>query len=131
MPAATAGVVVRNRSAGSLRRCSEPPPSGGVSLTTAPESWRSRPAGGWWRARLAVLDQVQLPELNDGHRLPGREGTTTPAAVLMPIIDRPEGLTLLLTQRSDALPDHPGQISFPGGRTEPYDPDPAGTALRE
>ena len=71
---------------------------------------------------------MRLPELNDGHRLPGREGMTTPAAVLMPIVNRPEGLTLLLTQRSDALPDHPGQISFPGGRTESHDPTPAATA---
>jgi 8-oxo-dGTP pyrophosphatase MutT (NUDIX family) len=85
----------------------------------------------WLRARIAALDGVALPELNDGHRLPGREGMTTPAAVLMPIVDRPEGLTLLLTQRSDSLPDHPGQISFPGGRTEPYDRTPAETALRE
>jgi 8-oxo-dGTP pyrophosphatase MutT (NUDIX family) len=74
---------------------------------------------------------MELPELNDGHRLPGREGLTTPAAVLIPIVNRPEGLTLLLTQRSDALPDHPGQISFPGGRQEPEDPTSADTALRE
>ena len=85
----------------------------------------------WLRARIASLDLMRLPELNDGHRLPGREGITTPAAVLMPIVNRPEGLTLLLTQRSDSLPDHPGQISFPGGRTEPHDPTPADTALRE
>ena len=85
----------------------------------------------WLRARIATLDRMQLPELNDGLRLPGREGITTPAAVLMPIVDRPEGLTMLLTQRSDTLPDHPGQISFPGGRTEPHDRSPADTALRE
>src|SRR6187549_2241133 len=67
----------------------------------------------WLRSRIALLDRMELPELNDGHRLPGREGLTTPAAVLIPIVNRPEGLTLLLTQRSDSLPDHPGQISFP------------------
>jgi 8-oxo-dGTP pyrophosphatase MutT (NUDIX family) len=85
----------------------------------------------WLRLRISTLDRVRLPELNDGHRLPGREGVTTPAAVLMPIVNRADGLTLLLTQRSDSLPDHPGQISFPGGRTEPHDPTPADTALRE
>jgi 8-oxo-dGTP pyrophosphatase MutT (NUDIX family) len=51
--------------------------------------------------------------------------------VLIPIVNRPEGLTLLLTQRSDSLPDHPGQISFPGGRREPEDASSSATALRE
>jgi 8-oxo-dGTP pyrophosphatase MutT (NUDIX family) len=69
--------------------------------------------------------------MSDGFRLPGREGRVTPAGVLVPIINRPEGLTLLLTQRSADLPDHPGQISFPGGRAEPDDATIADTALRE
>lgn len=85
----------------------------------------------WLRDRIGLLQRLQLPQLNDGHRLPGREGQTTPAAVLMPIVNRPEGLTLLLTQRSDTLPDHPGQISFPGGRQESTDRSSAHTALRE
>jgi len=59
-------------------------------------------------------------------------GTTLrAAAVLVPVIDRPEGLTVLLTQRTEHLKNHPGQISFPGGRAEPGDADPAATALRE
>ena len=53
------------------------------------------------------------------------------AAVLVPLIDRPGGLTVLLTERAADLPDHPGQISFPGGRMEPEDADAAATALRE
>jgi 8-oxo-dGTP pyrophosphatase MutT (NUDIX family) len=85
----------------------------------------------WLRDRIARLQFLPLPQLNDGHRLPGREGKTTPAAVLIPIVNRPHGLTLLLTQRSDTLPDHPGQISFPGGRQETTDQSPAHTALRE
>lgn len=85
----------------------------------------------WLRERINRLQSMALPQLNDGHRLPGREGRTTPAAVLVPIVNRPEGLTLLLTQRSDTLPDHPGQISFPGGRQEDSDRSPAHTALRE
>ncbi len=45
--------------------------------------------------------------------------------------DRPEGATVLLTRRTAHLNSHAGQISFPGGRTEPEDPSPEDTALRE
>ena len=55
----------------------------------------------------------------------------TPASVLFPIVLRPGAPTVLLTQRTAHLKDHPGQISFPGGRAEPEDPSPAHTALRE
>ncbi len=55
----------------------------------------------------------------------------TPAAVLFPIVTRPQGYQVLLTQRTDHLRDHPGQISFPGGRMEPEDASPLHTALRE
>ena len=54
------------------------------------------------------------------------------ASVLVPLVERPAGgLTVLLTQRTDHLTDHPGQIAFPGGRAEPDDVDAAATALRE
>ena len=55
----------------------------------------------------------------------------TPASVLFPIVLRPGQPTVLLTQRTAHLKDHPGQISFPGGRAEPEDSSPAHTALRE
>ncbi len=55
----------------------------------------------------------------------------TPAAVLVPLVDRPGGLTVLLTQRTAHLHDHAGQISFPGGRVEPEDPSHQAAALRE
>ncbi len=62
----------------------------------------------------------------------GREtATLIPAAVLVPIVDRAEGLTVLFTQRTEQLKSHSGQVSFPGGRTEPDDPSPEFTALRE
>jgi 8-oxo-dGTP pyrophosphatase MutT (NUDIX family) len=54
-----------------------------------------------------------------------------PAAVLIPLVARPEGLTMLLTQRTAHLNTHAGQISFPGGRAEKEDASPADTALRE
>ncbi len=53
------------------------------------------------------------------------------AAVLVPIVEREAELTLLLTQRTDHLDDHAGQISFPGGRIETGDDGPEGAALRE
>jgi len=55
----------------------------------------------------------------------------TPAGVLIPIIERRDGLSVLLTQRSPDLKAHAGQVSFPGGRMEPGDADIAATALRE
>lgn len=55
----------------------------------------------------------------------------TPAAVLVALVERPAGLTVLLTRRTDHLQDHAGQISFPGGRVESNDADAVATALRE
>ncbi|MBS3935672.1 MAG: CoA pyrophosphatase [Sulfuritalea sp.] len=67
---------------------------------------------------------------------PGREppvgsGAALPAAVLVPIVVRQSGLTVLLTQRTAHLRDHAGQISFPGGRCEAGEDSPVATALRE
>ena len=59
------------------------------------------------------------------------QGNLTPAAVLVPLVDRPSGLTVLLTQRTAHLNDHAGQISFPGGRVELDDPSHQAAALRE
>ncbi len=53
-----------------------------------------------------------------------------PAAVLIPVIARPVP-TILLTQRSSDMPDHSGQIAFPGGKIEPGDATPLDAALRE
>jgi 8-oxo-dGTP pyrophosphatase MutT (NUDIX family) len=62
----------------------------------------------------------------------GRESAAaTPAAVLVPIVDHPSGLTVIFTQRTAHLKAHSGQVSFPGGRAEPQDPTPEFTALRE
>lgn len=55
----------------------------------------------------------------------------TAAAVLVPLVPRPAGLTVLLTQRTAHLKNHAGQISFPGGRSEEEDDSPVATALRE
>jgi 8-oxo-dGTP pyrophosphatase MutT (NUDIX family) len=58
-------------------------------------------------------------------------GELIPAAVLVPVIVRETGATMLLTQRTAHLRDHAGQVSFPGGRCEEGDASPEATALRE
>jgi len=57
--------------------------------------------------------------------------TLNAAAVLLPIVARPEALTVLFTRRTAHLRAHSGQISFPGGRVERRDASPEETALRE
>jgi 8-oxo-dGTP pyrophosphatase MutT (NUDIX family) len=64
--------------------------------------------------------------LRTWYRLPLR-----PAAVLVPLVEREAGLTVLFTVRRDDLPDHPGEIAFPGGRPADSDTDLRATALRE
>ncbi|MGE6109001.1 CoA pyrophosphatase [Aeromonas sobria] len=61
---------------------------------------------------------------------PSRPGLH-PAAVLMPLVERADGLHLLLTERSRHLRHHAGEISFPGGRQDPEDESLYRTALRE
>ena len=81
------------------------------------------------RARLGRTPPAFAVYGDDGA---GREDPAlTPAAVLMPIVARPEGLTMLFTLRTTHLKAHSGQVSFPGGRAEPHDPAPEFTALRE
>ncbi|TVR10516.1 MAG: CoA pyrophosphatase [Salinarimonadaceae bacterium] len=70
-------------------------------------------------------------DLNPGwKRAPGAPAWK-PAAVLVPVVARPAGLTILLTHRGNRLRAHSGQISFPGGKVDPGDPGALGTASRE
>jgi 8-oxo-dGTP pyrophosphatase MutT (NUDIX family) len=79
------------------------------------------------RARLAARGSA-----GDGTGAwPAPAAGTTLAAVLVPLVTHADGLTMILTQRTEHLNDHAGQISFPGGRIEPGDDHPAATALRE
>ena len=68
-------------------------------------------------------------DLNPGVTPPST--ALTPAAVLVPLIDHRDGISVLLTQRTAHLTAHAGQISFPGGRIEDVDPDALAAALRE
>ena len=71
---------------------------------------------------------VWTPEIRVERRI--NERAPAHASVLIALVPRDE-VTVLLTQRTEHLTDHPGQISFPGGRVEESDVDAAATALRE
>jgi 8-oxo-dGTP pyrophosphatase MutT (NUDIX family) len=83
----------------------------------------------------AVRERLHTPppwapeKLGDGGVFDGNERSN--ASVLVPLVQREQGLTVLLTQRTSHLRDHAGQISFPGGRAEVSDADATDTALRE
>ncbi len=79
------------------------------------------------RARFAHPPQWQ-PEVRKEARFAPR--TPAHAAVLVPLVLREE-LTVLLTQRTEQLSTHSGQVAFPGGRQDPEDADATATALRE
>lgn len=81
------------------------------------------------RARFAMADLAWHPEPLEERFFKDREPAD--AAVLVPLVQREEGLHVLLTLRTAHLNDHAGQISFPGGRCEPEDGHPIETALRE
>jgi len=87
--------------------------------------------------RQTIRQRLAVPLLGDcgDHDLnPGFKSTRKqllPAAVLVPLVERPDGLTVLLTRRTVHLRTHAGQISFPGGKMEPDDSDAVSTALRE
>jgi len=71
------------------------------------------------------------PGLIAGDVLEGEEGgDITPAAVLVPVVERPRP-TVILTLRPETMRKHPGQVSFPGGRIDPDDDGPVAAALRE
>lgn len=82
------------------------------------------------RARFAAPPAWQ-PEIDTDGRIAMLDAPPRPAAVLVPLVVRGGGLSVLLTERTAHLHDHAGQISFPGGRVEDGDPSPVHTALRE
>lgn len=91
---------------------------------------------------MTLLDRIRevLGATDDGSALRGdwdfepgaasQGGVMTPAAVLIPIIDRTEP-TVLFTRRTDTMRRHAGQVAFPGGRIDPEDDSAVAAALRE
>ncbi len=71
------------------------------------------------------------PAVAERPGLPLDRSALRDAAVLVPLVQRPEGLHVILTRRSEDLASHAGQISFPGGRIDPGDASPLHAALRE
>jgi 8-oxo-dGTP pyrophosphatase MutT (NUDIX family) len=86
--------------------------------------------GIWLRQRFAAPEDW-TQELNDERSVLSPARAPIPASVLLPIVERSHGLTMLLTQRSPNLTNHPGQIAFPGGRADAGDHSAIDTALRE
>lgn len=85
----------------------------------------------WLRQRFAEQPEWAPEAAETSYALRADGSPATAASVLIALVQRPEGLSLVLTQRNADLTDHPGQISFPGGRAEAYDASPVETALRE
>lgn len=70
-------------------------------------------------------------DLNPSARMIPENEEPKPAAVLVPLVPREDGLQVLLTERQPHLRRHAGQIAFPGGRIDDSDPDAVAAALRE
>jgi 8-oxo-dGTP pyrophosphatase MutT (NUDIX family) len=84
-----------------------------------------------WKAEFrAALDPGKAIEIEDERALPHHGVDYRPAAVLIPITDRPEP-GVILTRRPDWLRSHAGQVAFPGGKIDPEDEDVTAAALRE
>jgi 8-oxo-dGTP pyrophosphatase MutT (NUDIX family) len=84
----------------------------------------------WLRSRFSNPPEW-IPEITDENRARPKNAQPVLASVLVPIVMRDTGPTLLLTQRTAHLNDHAGQVSFPGGRMEAVDSTAVETALRE
>jgi 8-oxo-dGTP pyrophosphatase MutT (NUDIX family) len=83
----------------------------------------------WLRPLAELAGSVRAEQL--APKFPHPPANARPAAVLMLFADGPDGPELLLTERGSTMRNHAGQISFPGGSSDPTDTDAAHTALRE
>jgi 8-oxo-dGTP pyrophosphatase MutT (NUDIX family) len=86
---------------------------------------------GEWRGIYEVFSPVDVETGERLGRVPPEDGSARRAAVLIPVLLKPEGPSIVYTVRKRHLQDHAGQISFPGGSLEPSDASLLETALRE
>ncbi len=80
-----------------------------------------------------ISERLRRANLPHYHEKPFDEfqGPLRRAAVLIPLLRDGDEWHILYTRRTDTVEHHKGQVSFPGGRTDPQDPTPEFTALRE
>lgn len=112
MNTATPGIIAASPMLEMLRRRLQPVPP----LSAIPRQYEAAAKGDF--------------QLNPNFT-PLRRGPLMPAAVLVPVVTYEQGERVILTKRTAHLSNHAGQISFPGGRIDPEDPDVIATALRE
>lgn len=102
---------------------------GGDQVIPRPSQWREGDAPSWFAHDRAMLHNMQhvldvvsshVVNCNEDSSEMSQEWVATArvSAVLVALIDHPEGPSVILTRRTDHLRNHPGQISFPGGRVE-------------
>lgn len=100
------------------------------SIAGEPAIPASNMSADWLRTRFSQ-PRDWVPEYSDEKLMSHGRPSPIPAAVLMPVVARESGLSLLLTQRTAHLHDHAGQVSLPGGRVDATDASVVETALRE
>jgi 8-oxo-dGTP pyrophosphatase MutT (NUDIX family) len=105
---------------------------GGAQQIPRPQGWGYGGVAPWVdRVRaLSVADVVVAVASRGGIERPAPVDTLRESAVLVALVDGPEGAEVLLTRRSQTLSSHRGEISFPGGRVDPGETFEA-AALRE
>ena len=81
--------------------------------------------------RFAESSRPWTPEFHGDAKLFALWREPMAASVLVPLVERDDGVHVLLTRRTEHLTEHAGQVSFPGGRADPGDADVVDTALRE
>jgi len=101
-----------------------------LSVAAEEQAFRARAAA---RLHAAPVERHSFSDddLNPTARMIPENEAPKPAAVLVGLVPRPDGLTLLLTERQPHLRAHAGQIAFPGGRIDAGDRDAVAAALRE
>lgn len=103
---------------------------GGQQIVPRPERWAPGPRAPWQTGAVPTLDEVlaAVPE-HDRPSLPSFPNARH-SAVLITLAPGADGPEVLLTRRSWEMRSHRGEISFPGGRTDPGE-TPTQAALRE